>query len=152
MEVRRFMKAGHWPTLLGSLLYFDVSFMLWVMLGATSVFITQDIEMSPSQKGLMVAIPILGGSVFRVVMGILTDAIGGKKTAVLGMCLTLIPLAALWLFAGSLPELYAYGFLLGIAGMRQTLLADRLDYLIAGKGSAGTDGLLRCFGRCICFA
>ncbi len=149
MEARRFMKEGHWPTLLGSLLYFDVSFMLWVMLGATSVFITQDIQMSPAQKGLMVAIPILGGSVFRIVMGILTDTIGGKKTAILGMCLTLIPLAALWLFAESLPELYAYGFMLGIAGASFAAalpLASRwyppkyqgLVMGIAGAGNSGT--------------
>ncbi|WP_134682724.1 nitrate/nitrite transporter [Brevibacillus migulae] len=144
-----FWKEGHWPTLLGSLLYFDVSFMLWVMLGATSVFITQEIPMTPSQKGLMVAIPILGGSIFRILMGVLTDTIGGRKTAILGMCLTMIPLAALWLFAGSIPELYAYGFLLGIAGASFAAalpLASRwypphyqgLVMGIAGAGNSGT--------------
>ncbi|HZG17732.1 MAG TPA: nitrate/nitrite transporter [Candidatus Bathyarchaeia archaeon] len=146
---KSFWKEGHWPTLLGSLLYFDVSFMLWVMLGATSVFITQDIPMTPSQKGLMVAIPILGGSIFRILMGVLTDTIGGRKTAILGMCLTMIPLAALWLFAGSISELYAYGFLLGIAGASFAAalpLASRwypphyqgLVMGIAGAGNSGT--------------
>jgi len=146
---KSFWKEGHWPTLLGSLLYFDVSFMLWVMLGATSVFITQDIPMTPSQKGLMVAIPILGGSIFRILMGVLTDTIGGRKTAIMGMCLTMIPLAALWLFASSISELYAYGFLLGIAGASFAAalpLASRwypphyqgLVMGIAGAGNSGT--------------
>ena len=34
MTVRDFMKAGHTPTLLCAFLYFDVSFMVWVLLGA----------------------------------------------------------------------------------------------------------------------
>jgi len=147
---KSFWKEGHWPTLLGSLLYFDVSFMLWVMLGATSVFITQDIPMTPSQKGLMVAIPILGGSIFRILMGVLTDTIGGRKTAIMGMCLTMIPLAALWLFASSIPELYAYGFLLGIAGasfaaalpLASRWYPPRYQGLVMGIAGAGNSGTL----------
>src|ERR1700685_4210715 len=33
MHLRDFRKAGHWPTLLSAFLYFDVSFMVWVLLG-----------------------------------------------------------------------------------------------------------------------
>ena len=28
-----FLKSGHWPTLLAAFLYFDLSFMVWVVLG-----------------------------------------------------------------------------------------------------------------------
>ena len=34
MNLRDFRTAGHWPTLLCAFLYFDISFMVWVMLGA----------------------------------------------------------------------------------------------------------------------
>lgn len=47
--------------------------MIWVMLGALGVYITNDFGLSASQLGLIVAIPILTGSVFRIVMGVLTD-------------------------------------------------------------------------------
>ena len=33
MLSRSFLKAGHTPTLLSAFLYFDLSFMVWVMLG-----------------------------------------------------------------------------------------------------------------------
>ncbi|HYL98497.1 MAG TPA: MFS transporter, partial [Blastocatellia bacterium] len=53
---------GHLPTLIASFLHFDVSFMLWVLIGALGVFIAKDLNLTPSQKGFMVAIPILSGS------------------------------------------------------------------------------------------
>ncbi len=34
MQLRGFLKAGHAPTLLCAFLYFDISFMVWVLLGA----------------------------------------------------------------------------------------------------------------------
>ncbi|GEN34895.1 MULTISPECIES: MFS transporter [Aneurinibacillus] len=149
MEIRNFWKSGHWPTLLGSFLYFDVSFMVWVLMGATSVYITQDLQLTASQKGFMVALPILGGSIMRVVMGLLADRIGAKRSAVLGMSLTLIPLFLLWMFGTTLYEVYAYGFLLGIAGASFAValpLASRwyppryqgLALGIAGAGNSGT--------------
>jgi NNP family nitrate/nitrite transporter-like MFS transporter len=32
--MRGFFRAGHWPTLLSAFLYFDTSFMVWVLRGA----------------------------------------------------------------------------------------------------------------------
>ena len=34
MNFRDFRKAGHAPTLLAAFFYFDISFMVWVLLGA----------------------------------------------------------------------------------------------------------------------
>ena len=34
MRLRDFARAGHWPTLLSAFLYFDISFMVWVLIGA----------------------------------------------------------------------------------------------------------------------
>ncbi|SMO51043.1 nitrate/nitrite transporter [Melghirimyces algeriensis] len=149
MQSRGFLKSGHWPSLLGSFLYFDTSFMVWILLGATSVFVSDELGLNASEKGLMVAIPILGGSIFRIFTGVLTDRIGAKKTALLGMSLSMVPLGLLWIAGTTLTEVYAYGFLLGIAGASFAAalpLASRwyppqyqgLAMGIAGAGNSGT--------------
>jgi MFS transporter, NNP family, nitrate/nitrite transporter len=50
-SMRGFLKSGHWPSLLASCLYFDISFMVWVLLGALSVFVSEDVNLTASQKG-----------------------------------------------------------------------------------------------------
>lgn len=41
---RGFLRAGHLPTLVAAFLYFDVSFMVWVILGPLAVFIAKDLR------------------------------------------------------------------------------------------------------------
>ena len=55
---RSFLKAGHTPTLFSAFLYFDLSFMVWVMLGPLGVAISHDLGLNAAQKGFMVAIPV----------------------------------------------------------------------------------------------
>ena len=50
-----FLKAGHLPTLLAAFLYFDLSFMTWVLLGPLGVAIAGELHLNAGQKGLMVA-------------------------------------------------------------------------------------------------
>src|ERR1019366_9788906 len=68
-----FLKAGHLPTLFASFLYFDLSFMAWVLLGPLGVSIGKDLHLSPADKGLMVATPVLAGAALRLVLGGLVD-------------------------------------------------------------------------------
>ncbi|CQR58951.1 NarK/NasA family nitrate transporter [Paenibacillus sonchi] len=149
MEAKGFRKAGHAPSLLSAFLYFDVSFMIWVLCGALSLYITKDFGLSDTQKAAMVAIPILGGSIFRIPMGILADRIGSKKAGLLGMFLTIIPLLWGWLGGTSLLQMHMIGFLLGFAGASFAVslsLASRwyppqyqgLAMGIAGAGNSGT--------------
>lgn len=60
-----FFKAGHTPTLLSAFFYFDMSFMVWVLLGALGVQIAADLGLSPAEKGFMVAVPVLAGALLR---------------------------------------------------------------------------------------
>ncbi|MBD1378951.1 MFS transporter [Metabacillus arenae] len=149
MKLSELKNNGNPSTLFSSFLYFDISFMIWVLLGALGVFISQDFGLSPAQKGLMVAIPTLAGSFFRIILGIMTDRVGPKKTATIGMLVTMIPL--IWGFTAgtSLPELYAIGILLGVAGASFSValpMASRwypphlqgLAMGIAGAGNSGT--------------
>src|ERR671932_1454422 len=59
-------RSGHAPTLVSAFLYFDVSFMVWVMLGPLGTFIGDELKLSATQKGLMTAYPVLGGAVLRL--------------------------------------------------------------------------------------
>src|SRR2546426_5484387 len=65
MKKNKFMESGHFPTLIAAFLYFDVSFMVWVMLGPLAPFLSEMLKLTPYQKGLLTAIPLLGGALFR---------------------------------------------------------------------------------------
>jgi NNP family nitrate/nitrite transporter-like MFS transporter len=149
MHLRDFARTGHPPTLFSAFLYFDISFMVWVLIGALGVYIARDFGLTASQKGLLVAVPILGGALFRIPMGILTDRIGPKKTGTIGQLIVLLPLLWGWLYGDSLPQLIALGLLLGVAGASFAValpLASRwyppqhqgLAMGIAGAGNSGT--------------
>lgn len=144
-----FWKTGHLPTLLGSFFYFDTSFMIWVLLGALGNYVANDFDLSPAQKGLLTAVPLLAGSVLRLILGVLADRVGPKKTGVIGMALTLLPLLGGWLWADSLEKVFLVGLLLGVAGASFAValpMASRwyppqhqgLAMGIAGAGNSGT--------------
>ena len=149
MNLRDFRSAGHWPTLLCAFLYFDISFMVWVMLGALANSIAPDLGLTDAQKGLMVAVPLLGGAILRLVLGPLADHIGGRRTGMIGMVATIVPLCLGWLWADSYAEVLCVGLMLGVAGASFAValpLASRwyppkyqgLAMGIAGAGNSGT--------------
>jgi NNP family nitrate/nitrite transporter-like MFS transporter len=149
MNLRDFRRVGHLPTLFSAFLYFDVSFMVWVLLGALGNSIAGDFRLTDAQKGLMVAVPLLGGAVLRLVLGVMADRIGARRTGLVGMALTAAPLAMGWLWADSFDKLLLVGLLLGVAGASFAAalpLASRwyppeyqgLALGIAGAGNSGT--------------
>jgi MFS transporter, NNP family, nitrate/nitrite transporter len=95
---KSFLKAGHPPTLLAAFFYFDMSFMVWVMLGPLGVQIANDLNLDAAKKGLMVAVPLLSGALLRVVNGIGVDRIGPKATGVIGQCIVIAGLLLAWYF------------------------------------------------------
>jgi NNP family nitrate/nitrite transporter-like MFS transporter len=115
-SIRDFRKAGDPPTLLSAFLYFDVSFMVWVILGPLGPFIGEAYHLSPAQKGLLTAIPPLGGAFFRPILGWMTERFGGRLTSLIGLTLTFIPLLLGWKFANSFDAFLGVGALLGVAG------------------------------------
>jgi NNP family nitrate/nitrite transporter-like MFS transporter len=142
-------RAGHWPTLLAAFLYFDVSFAIWSVLGPLANFIADDLSLSVREKGLLVATPLLGGSLCRIVMGALTDRIGPRRAGLAGIAASFLPLAIGWLAADSYRRLLGMALLLGIPGASFAValpLASRwypprhqgLVMGIAGAGNSGT--------------
>lgn len=149
MDKKSFLASGHLATLISAFLYFDVSFMVWVLFGPVTPFIADQMHITATQKGLLTAIPLLGGSFFRPIMGLLADRIGGRRAGLTGLTLTLIPLVLGWRNATELWQFYLIGFLLGIAGASFAValpLAGRwyssehqgLAMGIAGAGNSGT--------------
>ena len=74
------------------------------------------IKLSATQKGFLTAIPLLGGSFFRPILGWSTERFGGRRTGLIGLSLTLVPLLLAWLVADSFTGFLALGLLLGVAG------------------------------------
>lgn len=145
-----FWKSGHRPTLIASFLYFDVAFMVWVMLGPLAPIISQELGLDPAQKGLMVAVPTLAGAVLRIVNGLLGDRIGQKLTGAINQLIVIAGLAVAWHFGISTYEgTLAIGVILGFAGASFAValpLASRWyppehqgkAMGIAGMGNSGT--------------
>jgi NNP family nitrate/nitrite transporter-like MFS transporter len=148
-HLKDFKRAGHPPTLLSAFLYFDVSFMIWVLLGPLGTYISESLKLGPAEKGLLTAVPLLGGSFFRLILGPLADRFGGRRVGLAGMALTLLPLMLGWLWADTLPKLWLVGLLLGVGGASFAValpMASRwyppehqgLAMGIAGAGNSGT--------------
>jgi len=150
MGTSGFWKAGHLPILVAAFLYFDVSFMVWVLLGPLAPFVSEDLHLTPGQKGLMVALPLLGGSIFRPILGLLGEFIGGRKAGLLGLTVTLLPLLLGWRWAHALQDFYLLGILLGVAGasfavalpLAGSWYPPEYQGLVMGIAGAGNSGTL----------
>jgi NNP family nitrate/nitrite transporter-like MFS transporter len=162
MNLRAFRNAGHFPTLFCAFLYFDVSFMIWVLLSPLAMtLIGQFFPQGPEEaradymtrvafaKDFMLALPLLAGAVLRLPLGAMADRWGGRRTAMLGMTLTAVPLLLGWLWVNSYGQVLVVGVLLGVAGASFAAalpLASRwyppqyqgLVMGIAGAGNSGT--------------
>ena len=150
MSKTSFWKAGHTPTLFAAFFYFDLSFMVWVILGPLAVQISSDLQLSQAQKGLMVATPLLAGALLRIVMGVLVDHLKPKRAGIIGQVIVMG--ALLWAWQGvldSYASMLTLGVLLGFAGAAFAValpLASRwyppehqgTALGIAGAGNSGT--------------
>ena len=110
------LRSGHWPTLLGAWLHFEISFMVWLLIGAMGIPISEEFSLSASQKGLLVGIPLLGGALFRVIVGPLGDRLGAKVVGLGILGLEGIGLLLGWLGGTSFESMLGIGLFLGFAG------------------------------------
>lgn len=163
--VTSFWKAGHMPTLVAAFLYFDLAFMVWVLLGPLAPAISKTLALTPAEKGLMVAVPTLAGALLRVVNGLLVDRIGPKRSGAISQIIVIAGLLTAYIlgvtsFGGTL----ALGVILGFAGASFAIalpLASRWyppehqgkAMGLAGMGNSGTvlaalfaPGLAKLFG------
>jgi MFS transporter, NNP family, nitrate/nitrite transporter len=90
--------------------------MVWVLLGPLAPFLRDELKPTATQQGLLIAIPLLGGALFRPILGLVCDRFGGRRTGLAALALTCVPLLLGWKVAHTIGQFYAVGFLLGIAG------------------------------------
>jgi NNP family nitrate/nitrite transporter-like MFS transporter len=147
---KSFWKAGHRPTLYAAFLYFDLAFMVWVMLGPLGVQIAKDLGLTHAQKGMMVATPVLAGAILRIFMGVLVDHLKPKLAGAIGQVIVIVALFFAWYFGiHSYAQALILGGFLGVAGASFAValpLASRwyppehqgTALGIAGAGNSGT--------------
>jgi NNP family nitrate/nitrite transporter-like MFS transporter len=94
---------------------FAVSFAVWGLLAALAPTFTQLYDLSGTEKSLMIAIPVLLGSVGRIFAGLAADKFGGRVVFTALLIFSAIPAVAIG-FSTSFNQLLFFGLLLGVAG------------------------------------
>src|SRR4029079_11360529 len=94
---------------------FALSFAAWGLVGGLAPVFADLYALTASQTALLVAVPVLLGSLARLPMGMLTDRFGGRAMFSVVMGLSAV---AAWLvpLTTSYPALLSSAFFLGLAG------------------------------------
>ncbi|MEH6949617.1 nitrate/nitrite transporter [Bacillus sp. JJ634] len=136
------------PVLIFSTLSMMTAFAAWSVFAPIATEIQKIYQLSTAEKSILVAIPVLLGSLMRIPMGILTDRYGGRKIYSLTMLLLIFPLIGAG-FTHSYSMLLFWAFFIGMAG---TTFAISITYIskwyppekqgfilgIAGMGNIGS--------------
>ena len=112
------VKQGQAKNLALATLAFTISFWAWNMIAPLGVRYTEELGLTSGEKSLLVATPVLVGSLGRILAGALTDRFGGRLMFTVLLVAT-SPFVLLVAFAGdqgSYGLLLLFGFFLGIGG------------------------------------
>jgi len=148
---------GHTPTLFMAFLYFDMSFMVWTMLGPLSTEIAEALAlngfiMTAGQKATLLSLPILSGAILRIVLGFGVDKLGAKTTALLAQSVVIASLLTAFLLGDKITYeillLVALG--LGFAGASFAVALPqagqwyppKLQGVVLGIAGAGNIGVV----------
>ncbi len=110
--------AGHpWTMLTLATLGFAVNFWAWALLSPLGPRFKETLALSSFEQSLLVAVPVVVGSLGRIPVGALTDRFGGRVMFPLVSAATIVPVLYLGLAGhSSLIALLIGGFFLGIGG------------------------------------
>jgi len=109
------IKPGASRALFLSTTAFAVSFALWGLVAALAPTLSQDYGLSGKARSLLIAIPVLLGSLGRIPAGMLADRFGGRKTFSGLLVLSAIPAIGMG-FSNSYGQLLWLGVFLGMSG------------------------------------
>ncbi len=98
-----------------STLAFTVCFMIWMMFAVIGIPIKQTLGLNETQFGLLIAMPVLTGSLIRLPLGMLTDKFGGRIVFFVLMISTVIPIYVISLCTAYWHYLVT-GLFVGVAG------------------------------------
>lgn len=104
-----------WSVVVMSTFAFTVCFMIWMMFAVIGVPIKQMLGLTETQFGLLVATPVLTGSLVRLPLGMWTDKFGGRSVFFLLMLSVILPT---WLisYAKEFWQFLVIGLFVGLAG------------------------------------
>ncbi len=94
---------------------FTACFAVWVMFSIIGIPLKELLALSDTQFGILIATPILTGSIFRLPVGLMTDKFGGRIVYMILMCCMILPL---WFisYATEYWQLIILGLFVGVAG------------------------------------
>ncbi|MFI6787148.1 nitrate/nitrite transporter [Nonomuraea sp. NPDC050383] len=107
--------AGRTKALILATTAFAVNFWAWALLSPLGPVYKELLGLSATAVSLLVAVPVIVGSLGRMVLGALTDRYGGRLVFGVVSLLGVIPVLFL-AFAQSYPALLAGGLVLGMTG------------------------------------
>src|SRR5690606_12444722 len=112
---------------------FALTFWAWNLVGPLSRTYTEQLGLRPSQTSLLVAFPVLVGSLGRIPVGVLTDRYGGRVMFTAICLISIVPVFLVGVSGGAYPALILCGFFLGGAGTR---VAVGMPFRAAGAAHA----------------
>src|SRR5688572_8942467 len=153
MDWKQLKTAGHWPTLVSAFLYFDFSFMVWTVLGvlANQIAAPESLYLTAQQRFFMVSVPILVGGLLRIVLGVMVDRIGAKRTGCIAQSVVIAGLATACLVGlKSYEAILLMGVILGVAGASFAVAVPQagrsypphMQGLVMGLAGAGNIGVV----------
>jgi NNP family nitrate/nitrite transporter-like MFS transporter len=136
-----------WSVVIMSTLAFTVCFMIWMMFAVIGVPIKQQLGLNETEFGILIATPVLTGSLIRVPLGMWTDKFGGRVVMFILMLSTVLPIwmiswaTAFWhfLLTGLFVGMAGGAFTVGIAYCARWFPRERqgLAMGIFGAGNTG---------------
>lgn len=108
-------KYQQWSVVMASTISFTVCFMAWMMFAVIGIPIKQNLGLNETQFGILVALPVLTGSLIRLPLGMWTDKFGGRIVFFILMLSTVFPI---WLISRA-TEFWHFlvtGLFVGVAG------------------------------------
>jgi MFS transporter, NNP family, nitrate/nitrite transporter len=104
-----------WSVVTASTIAFTVCFMVWMMFAVIGIPIKNSLVLNETQFGILIAMPVLTGSLIRLPLGMWTDRFGGRMVFFILMLSTIFPI---WLISRATEywHFLVTGLFVGVAG------------------------------------
>jgi MFS transporter, NNP family, nitrate/nitrite transporter len=136
-----------WSVVTASTIAFTVCFMIWMMFAVIGIPIKKMLDLTETQFGLLIAMPVLTGSLIRLPLGMWTDKFGGRIVFFVLMMSTVLPIWMIsyateywhFLFTSLFVGVAGGSFTVGIAYCARWFAKDQqgLAMGIFGAGNTG---------------
>jgi NNP family nitrate/nitrite transporter-like MFS transporter len=95
---------------------FAITFWAWALLSPLGATLREELSLTSFQQSLVVAVPVIVGSLGRIPVGALTDRVGARVMFPIVSALTILPVLYLGHLADSFAKVLVGGFFLGLGG------------------------------------